>query len=134
MEAGRTPPPPPPQPPPPPPPPAAPPPSAQFPPTGGGHPVAGILLAILFGLLAAGLIALTIALMGVTLCEDQLESGCSLDSSSVHTLKVIFGWAAAVAAVVALVTAIAWRTGGSTSRLISAAAATIVFVALIFVL
>jgi hypothetical protein len=109
-------------------------PGAPVPPAEGEHRVAGILLAVLFGLIAASLIALTIALMGLTLCEDKLESGCSQDSSSVHTFKVIFGWAASIASVVALVSAVQWRRGGSSSRLIGAVVATVVFTAMLFIL
>ena len=105
-----------------------------LPPVAGGHPVAGILLAVLFGLIAAGLIALTIYLMDITLCEDQLESGCSLDSSSVHTFKVIFGWAATVTCGLALVSSIRWRKGGSSITLIGAGVATAVFASMLFIL
>jgi hypothetical protein len=103
-------------------------------PANGEHRVAGILLAVLFGLIAISLIALTIALMGLTLCEDKLESGCSQDSSSVHAFKVIFGWAASLASVVALVSAVQWRKGGSSNRLIGAAVVTVALTALLFVL
>lgn len=116
-----------------PPPPAQPPPPPARDPR-GGHRVAGIVLAVLFALIAAGLVALTVAIMGFTLCEDELESGCSLDSSSAHTLKVIFGWGASIAAVVAVASAIAWRKGGSSSRLVAAVAATIALTSLLFIL
>jgi hypothetical protein len=91
-------------------------------------------LAILFGLMALSLLGLAIALMGSTLCEDQLESGCSTDSGTTHTLKVIIGFAGALAAVAAVVAALRWRKGGDSGGMLAAIAATIVLTVLLFVL
>jgi hypothetical protein len=96
--------------------------------------VGGIVLAVLFALVALGLAALAIALMGITLCEDRLESGCSTDSSGTRTLKVIIGLAAAVAAMGTVVASLRWRRGGPSGGLLAAIAATVVLTAVIFVL
>ena len=116
---------------------ATPPPAAPPPPSSGGsggRGAGGIALAILFGLVALALAGLAIALAGVTLCEDQFESGCSTDSSGTRTLKVIFGGVGALAAVAAVVSALRWRKGGPSGPMLGAIVATVVLTALLFVL